>query len=521
MAIEDNNNQTLFGTTNYNFLEDTNLTAAEKRAMIKARFAGEDISPKQPKAVTMADASNPAFEGLSASEVIEAVNAPGYESPSSLMSNSAESNQSKSRFERGADAVTDLQVTALDKLIGLGRTAALPILGAGTYLLGTEDNPNPTLGEAFNAAKEIIRKDPISKLISPESDTNEMASAQDKLIKEFLAKEPDLNPDEILPPGSSNRGLNPANTLPPAVTGRDPNRPTITGPFSGPVDPFAPPPAPFPVTSVDASRTSTPLADQTISQFMRYEDNPANRTEQFLDPQGRLRLRLTEESARLRGEPIGSQPLAPQYQSYEADAADREERLGANLRQFGESQADRDTRVAQSRTTGGQTEGISFDDARIQARGQLASKGIKDPSVSQINDLARSIQAGPASQFQPKVVEVGGQKLIQLAPEYFQPVRELKPNEKFEPRVIENNGVVYFEESLNNFKPMPSPRSQGQSGSVSTAVSEAIAAGNQGATPATTSTSPAPVGINSPAEYDALPAGTPYIDSQGTLGIKK
>jgi hypothetical protein len=504
MAIEDIPNQNLFGTTNYNFLEDTNLTAAEKRAMIKARFLGEDISPKQPKAVTMADTSNPAFEGMSAPEIIEAVNTPGYESPS--FSIPGITDEPRSKGMQAVDSLIGLQTKAMDVPLNILKTAALPIVTAGKYLFGTENSLNPTLAEAKASASESIPKGSISDLINPETRIDEMASRQDQLVKEFLANESNVNPSEILPP---------------AVTGRDPNRPTITGPFSGPVDPFAPPPAPFPVTSVDASRTSTPLADQTISQFMRYEDNPANRTEQFLDPQGRLRLRLTEESARLRGEPIGSQPLAPQYQSYEADAADREERLGANLRQFGENQSAADTRAAQSRTTGGQTEGISFDDARIQARGQLASKGIKDPSVSQINDLARSIQAGPASQFQPKVVEVGGQKLIQLAPEYFQPVRELKPNEKFEPRVIENNGVVYFEESLNNFKPMPSPRSQGQSGSVSTAVSEAIAAGNQGATPATTSTSPAPVGINSPAEYDALPAGTPYIDSQGTLGIKK
>jgi len=461
MAIGDNNNNNLFGKNN-NAEDEENLTTAEKRARFRARTMGQENGSKQPKVATIADANNPAFEGMSAPEIIGAVNTPGYESPSFSMPETAEQPQSKAAS--AADALTDLSVKTFDTLFGVGRKAALPILGAGKYLLGTEDNPNPTLGEAFASASEFLPKDPISNLINPESRIDEMASRQDQLVKEFLAREPRPNP---------------VNALPAEVTGGGPTGFRGNDFGSGPIDPFAPPPAPPPVTSVEASRTSTPLADQTISQFMRYEDNPANRTEQFLDPQGRLRLRLTEEAARLRGEPIGSQPLAPQYQSYEADVADREARLRANERQSGESQADRDTRVAQSKTTGGQTEGVSFDDARIQARGQLAERGIKNPSVSQVNDLARSIQAGPASQFQPKVVEVGGQKLIQLAPEYFQPVRELKPNEKFEPRVIENNGVVYFEESLNNFKPMPSPRSQGQSGAVSSAIADAIAAGSQ------------------------------------------
>ena len=33
-----------------------------------------------------------------------------------------------------------------------------------------------------------------------------------------------------------------------------------------------------------------PLPGQSLSQFMRYEDQPSQRTEQFVDPQGRLRM---------------------------------------------------------------------------------------------------------------------------------------------------------------------------------------------------------------------------------------
>jgi len=89
--------------------------------------------------------------------------------------------------------------------------------------------------------------------------------------------------------------------------------------------------------------------------------------------------------------------------SFEGDSAAREARLRAEERQPGETQTQRDTRVAKSRTTGGQTQGLSFDDARRRAKGELAERGVKGkdggpPDVSMVNDLARAIQAqGPAS----------------------------------------------------------------------------------------------------------------------------
>jgi len=137
--------------------------------------------------------------------------------------------------------------------------------------------------------------------------------------------------------------------------------------------------------------TALPL-NQTLSQFMRNEDSPEQRTEQFVDPQGRLRRRLTPEASALQGFAPGVQPLAPEYTGFEEASADLQERLRANQRRPGESQAERDTRAAQSRTTGGQTEGLSFDDARRRAEGQLAARGIRNPSASQVNALARSIQ---------------------------------------------------------------------------------------------------------------------------------
>jgi hypothetical protein len=79
--------------------------------------------------------------------------------------------------------------------------------------------------------------------------------------------------------------------------------------------------------------------------------------------------------------------------SYAGDSQALQDKIRANERLPGESQADRDTRVAQGRTTGGQTVGMSFDDARRRAEGQLAARGVRNPRSSQVNALARSIQA--------------------------------------------------------------------------------------------------------------------------------
>ena len=172
------------------------------------------------------------------------------------------------------------------------------------------------------------------------------------------------------------------------------------------------------ISNAQGQEATAPPPAQTLSQFMRYEDAPEQRTEQFVDAQGRLRFRPTQEALRLQAQGEVSQPpvdrdiipavtqppvdgvvppavaqppvdalssfeqdsLARQQRiggtgSFAGDSAAREARLRANERQPGESQADRDTRAAQSKTTGGQTVGLSFDDARRRAEGQLAAPG--------------------------------------------------------------------------------------------------------------------------------------------------
>lgn len=81
-----------------------------------------------------------------------------------------------------------------------------------------------------------------------------------------------------------------------------------------------------PFLSAQASRLGRPMEGQTLSQFMRYEDRPQDRTEQFVEPgTGRIRRRLTPSAATLQGfDPAQGLPLAPEYAGYEAAAAARD-----------------------------------------------------------------------------------------------------------------------------------------------------------------------------------------------------
>ena len=230
--------------------------------------------------------------------------------------------------------------------------------------------------------------------------------------------------------------------------------------------------------TTQGQEATAPSLDQTLSQFMRNEDAPEQRTEQFVDPQGRLRRRLTPEASALQGFAPGVQPLAPEYTDFEresiarqirsggtgsfaGDSAALQARIAERDRLPGETQTERDTRIARSRTTGGQTVGLSFDDARRRAEGQLAARGIINPPASQVNALARSIQAAEPERlaeletkraldaarikraeletgFEPKELEIGGKKYIQYTPTYIQPVIEDTPEKTGLQATLEN-----------------------------------------------------------------------------------
>lgn len=141
---------------------------------------------------------------------------------------------------------------------------------------------------------------------------------------------------------------------------------------------------------VDASRAASlagrPMEGQSYAQFMRYEDQPIQRTEQFVDPQGRIRRRATEAAVELMRQdgfdiPQGVQPLAPEYARYEQEAAAREDRIAARP----------DFMVAQPvESRAGQI--MSFSEAKRQAEATLVSRGIENPTAQQVNTVARALQ---------------------------------------------------------------------------------------------------------------------------------
>ena len=175
-------------------------------------------------------------------------------------------------------------------------------------------------------------------------------------------------------------------------------------------DSFRAPNAPM---GQDATRAA--LGGMTLNEYLNAPAGTEGVSGLQTDPQGRMITPSAQPPVDSAVLPATAQPPVDALSSFEQDSLSRQQRIGgtgsfegdsearearlrAEERQPGESQADRDTRAAQGRTTGGQTQGMSFDDARRIAEGQLAAKGVKNPSVSQVNNLSRAIQTqGPAS----------------------------------------------------------------------------------------------------------------------------
>ena len=283
-------------------------------------------------------------------------------------------------------------------------------------------------------------------------------------------------------------------------------------------DSFRAPNAPM---GQDATRAA--LGGMTLNEYLNAPAGTEGVSGLQTDPQGRMITPSAQPPVDSAVPPVTAQPPAAALSSFEQDSLSRQQRIGgtgsyegdsearearvrASDRQSGETQTERDTRVAQSRTTGGQTQGLSFDDAKRRAKAQLAERGVTDkdggpPPASMVNDLARGIQAGEPERlegletkrakdaielrdaeakedFKPQVVEIGDQKLIQLSPNYYQPVRpEPTAEEPFEPRVLEEGGFTYYETAPNRFERQPSTKTGGATGAVSSIIDDTIAAG--------------------------------------------
>ena len=393
-----------------------------------------------PRALTTADVENPALDGMSAAEKIAAVNTPGYQSPD--LAAIPAGGRPTSKFGKFADFATGVIGGASDISLGVAKLGLSPFTMTKDYLMGTEDNKNPTIFDVTGDTYKSITDTPMSDFLSGRSAqerAGQAASQQDQRNAEFLANDPGVQyrdgaqlveSDQITPEqmnefmgaeGSPQRafvdkvskgpltdpeiaagyqfadrnqinfdpqsGFSPINTRDPGFVRQAPRN----------IDPgFAVPSG----TAGFLNQNSVPSdGPMNATQFMRYEENPASRTEQFVDAQGRLRRRLTPKASAMQGNPVGVQPLAPEYSSYEADGEAREGRIAARDRQPGESQTERDTRIAQSRTTGGQAGqgGYKDSDLRKIFGGGAALKKAKALAQSGIDPVTMKSFAGADS----------------------------------------------------------------------------------------------------------------------------
>ena len=371
------------------------------------------------KAISMADANNPAFEGMSAPEIISAVNAPDYQTP-------VESKPplvSLSPFSKGV----------LDNLL---KGTAQPQFG----IMGIDPTQSPY-------------KDTIAATdTQPPSGASALEATQGVTPPVETPSEGAQEQVQAIPQGAP--GSAQANFATRMETGEalSPQEIQDAQAFAASMGTTFDPATGYSREAFENAQSPTP------SQFMRYEDSPEQRTEQFVDEQGRMRFRPTQEALQLQAQGEVSQPPVAALSSFEKDSLARQQRIGgtgsfegdseareARLRaeeiQPGETQTQRDTRIAQSRTTGGQTEGLSFDDARRRAEGQLAARGVKNPTPSQVNALARGIQAGEPE----RLAELETKRAINEA--RLKTAQATLDRPEFEGNVYTVNGVTFAQTS--------------------------------------------------------------------------
>lgn len=213
-----------------------------------------------------------------------------------------------------------------------------------------------------------------------------------------------------------------------------------------------------PIAPMGQEETRAALGGMTLNEYLNAPAGTEGVSGLRTDPQGRMITPSAQPPVDSAVPSATTQPPVDALSSFEQDSLSRQQRIGgtgsfegdseareAKLREMdrrpGESQADRDTRVAQSKTTGGQTGGLSFDDARRRAEGQLAARGVKNPSASQVNALARGIQAGEP------------ERLAELETKRAKDAVDLKTAQatlnrpEFEGRVYTVNGVTFAQTS--------------------------------------------------------------------------
>ena len=191
--------------------------------------------------------------------------------------------------------------------------------------------------------------------------------------------------------------------------------------------------------------------------------------------------------------------VSPEQAAFDAASEARQTRLSRS--------PDFDQTFDRSPDTEG-AEGMSFSDAKRDAKAQLILRGFRDPTPSQVNTVAREIQANAVEEQSRRKLERDILELRLKEANAKAARAGRKPVGK--PYVDSNTRLV-----LQNYDDGTTER-VATAPSVSPAISDVAGAFNAGQT-----TPSVPITINTQADYDKLPVGTEYTDSQGNFGIKR
>ena len=352
-------------------------------------------------------------DGMSASQIVDMINQPDYETPAPPAA------EPQSRILDFGQGILDLlkRDTGLFDVNRIG-TAADDLLGSAMRnLTPVEDRRfanNEPFGKTFTDTFAITRPDGTK-----------------------------FYPDEINQPAGIPMGPQTQESISPFL--QSPDTPSGLG---GPLL------AGFNMVNEAAREPNAPMG-RDATRAMLQERFGAPTINEILDlPSGQgLGMRTDEQGRMISQEDSRA--------AFDQASLDRLARLEERDLLQGETLQERDTRLAKSRTEGAGNVPLDVLEAINTPASRRSLKQIRRISKWESSEQGKAMGGVSGlieerDQFNPRVVEIDGVKLIQLSPTYFQPVRpEPSPGEDFVPRRETVEGFTYLEVSPNKFERVP------------------------------------------------------------------
>ena len=346
-------------------------------------------------------------DGMSASQIVDMINQPDYQTPAPPAA------ESQSR-------ILDFGQGILDLLKGTVENVATAPVSLGQFGMAGFDylaNPSrPSFGDSYSAAQRKLPFEFFDQGVNEESFLDSLNAPMETQTQESISP--------FLESPDTPSGL---------------GGPLLDG-FNRVNDSFREPNAPM---GRDATRA------------MLQERFGAPTINEILDlPSGQGLGMRTDEQGRMISQ--GDSRAA-----FDQASLDRLARLEERDLLQGETQTQRDTRLAESRTEGAGNVPSDVLEAINTPASRRSLKQIRRISKWESSEQGKAMGGVSGlieerDQFNPRVVEIDGVKLIQLSPTYFQPVRpEPSPGEDFVPRRETVEGFTYLEVSPNKFERVP------------------------------------------------------------------